>query len=148
MSLLQTSSVHDYHRQFEMLSAPLRGLPSSVLEAAFINGLRPDIQVELRQLESVGLLGKMRAAQKIEDKQLALRVYQDGHMQCWPKPTRLDIFASARECDDSCPSSHAPSTTCSFNHQLTITPHFPTRTRRLPHKDTTHTTPPWMDLSS
>ena len=73
----------------------------------------------------------MRAAQKIEDKQLALRAYQDGHTQRWPKPTRLDIFASARECDDSCASSHAPSTTCSFNHQLTITPHFPTRTRRL-----------------
>ena len=36
----------------------------------------------------------MRAAQKIEDKQLALRAYQDGHMQRWSKPTRLDTFAS------------------------------------------------------
>ena len=43
MSLLQTSSVHDYRRQFEMLSTPLRGLPSSILEAAFVNGLRSDI---------------------------------------------------------------------------------------------------------
>ena len=47
MSLLQTSSIHDYRRQFEMLSAPFRGLSSSVLEAAFVNGLRPDIQAKL-----------------------------------------------------------------------------------------------------
>ena len=36
----------------------------------------------------------MRAAQKIKDKQLTLRAYQDGHMLRWYKPTRLDSFAS------------------------------------------------------
>ena len=35
MSLIQTSTVQDYWRQFEMLSTPLHELPSSVLKAAW-----------------------------------------------------------------------------------------------------------------
>ena len=43
MSLLETSIIQEYHRQFKMISAPLRGVSQSVLEAAFVNGLRPNI---------------------------------------------------------------------------------------------------------
>ena len=43
MSLFQTSIVHEYRRQFEVLLAPLCELPPSVLEATFVNGLRPDV---------------------------------------------------------------------------------------------------------
>ena len=85
MSLLQTSIVQEYRRQFEMLSAPLQELPPSVLEAAFVNGLRPDIQAELRQLDPTGLVGKMRAAQRIEEKQRTLEAYHAGTLPRWPK---------------------------------------------------------------
>ena len=85
MSLLQTSTVQEYRRQFEMLSAPLQELPPSVLEAAFVNGLRPDIQAELRQLDPTGLVGKMRAAQRIEEKQRTLEAYHAGTLPRWPK---------------------------------------------------------------
>ena len=85
MSLLQTSTVQEYQRQFEMLSAPLRELPPSVLEAAFVNGLRPDIQAELRQLDPTGLVGKMRATRRIEEKQRTLEAYHAGTLPRWPK---------------------------------------------------------------
>ena len=85
MSLLQTSTVQEYRRQFEVLSAPLRELPSSVIEAAFVNGLRPDIQAELRQLDLSGLVGKMRTAQRIEEKQRTLEAYHARTLPRWPK---------------------------------------------------------------
>ena len=68
-----------------MLSAPLRELPPSVLEVAFVNGLRPDIQAELRQLDPSGLLGKMRVAQRIEEKQRTLEAYHVGILPRWLK---------------------------------------------------------------
>ncbi|XP_019054932.1 PREDICTED: uncharacterized protein LOC109115387 [Nelumbo nucifera] len=78
LSLRQSTTVKEYRRQFEVLSVPLRDLPESVLEAAFVNGLRPDIQSELRQMEPVGLMRKMVAAQKIKEKNQALWAYQSG----------------------------------------------------------------------
>ena len=89
MSLLQTSTVQEYCCQFKMISTPLRGVSQFVLEAAFVNGLRSDIQAKFRQLESAGLVGKMRIAQKIEDKQMALRAYQVGLLPRWSKPTQV-----------------------------------------------------------
>ena len=86
MFLLQTTTVQDYRQQFELLSAPLLGLPSSVLEAAFMNGLRPNIQAELRQIAPLGLPIKMRMVQRIEEKQMALEVYQAGLLPWWLKP--------------------------------------------------------------
>ena len=85
MSLLQTSTVQENRQQFEMLSAPLQELPPSMLEAAFVNGLRLDIQEELQQLDPSGLLGKMRAAQRIEEKQRTLEAYHAGILPRWPK---------------------------------------------------------------
>ena len=65
---------------------PLRGLPSSMLKSPFKNGLRLDIQVKLLQLEPVGFMGKMRATQKIEEKQMALETYHIGLLPNWLKP--------------------------------------------------------------
>ena len=50
-----------------------------------MNGLRPNIQAELHQLESVRLLGKMRATQKIEKNHLALEVCHTDLFLQWPK---------------------------------------------------------------
>ena len=94
MSLLQTSSVQEYRHQFELLSTPLQGLPTSVLKPTFINGLRLDIQAELHQLEPVGLSRKMRAAQKIEDKKMALRAYHAGEIPRWHKTPALNPLLS------------------------------------------------------
>ena len=67
-----------------------------MLKAAFINGLRPDIQAELRQLEPVGLSGKMTAAQNIEDKQMALKAYHVSEIPRWHKPSSLSSLLSHR----------------------------------------------------
>ena len=38
-ALRQTSSVREFCRRFEVLSAPLRDVAKAVLESAFVNGL-------------------------------------------------------------------------------------------------------------
>ena len=63
-----------------------------MLEATFVNGLRPNVQAELRQLELMGLMEKMRAAQKFE-KQLTLQAYHSGLLPRWPKPIPVAPFA-------------------------------------------------------
>ena len=77
-----------------MFSAPLRELPPSVLEAAFVNGLRSDIQAELRELDPSGLVGKMRAAQRIEEKQRTLEAYHVGTLPRWPNTSFLSQRAT------------------------------------------------------
>ena len=46
-TLRQSSSVHDFHRRFEVLSVSLNEVAKVVLESAFVNGLREDIRAEL-----------------------------------------------------------------------------------------------------
>ena len=67
-ALLQSSSVHDFRRRFEVLPAPLKEVADAMLESAFVNDLREDIRAELRLWAPVGLSQMMRVAQQIEDK--------------------------------------------------------------------------------
>lgn len=76
LSLQQTTSVKEFRRHFEVFSAPLKGLPDVVLEAAFVNGLRADIQAEIRQVNPIEPATKMILARRIEDKLLALESYK------------------------------------------------------------------------
>ncbi|XP_010270441.1 PREDICTED: uncharacterized protein LOC104606771 [Nelumbo nucifera] len=96
LSLCQSTTVKEYRRHFEVLSAPLRDLPESVLEAAFVNGLHPDIQTELRQMEPVGLFRKMVAAQKIEEKNQALWAYQSSSFPRGPATSLSGIHFNSR----------------------------------------------------
>ena len=55
LALRQTSSVGEYRRSFELLSALFPDLPETVLENAFVNGLQEEIKTELRLWEPKGL---------------------------------------------------------------------------------------------
>lgn len=74
----------------------LRDLPDSVLEATFFNGLRPDIQAELRQWSPRGLEQKMIIAQCIEDKLLAFGFYKPEYTYKWPKTSPSGTHFSNR----------------------------------------------------
>lgn len=96
LSLRQTTTVKEFRRHFEVLSAPLKGLPDAVLEAAFVNGLRADIQAELRQVNPTGLAAKMILAQRIEDKLVALESYRFLSSQRWSKSQPSGAHFSTR----------------------------------------------------
>eukprot|EP00257_Ricinus_communis_P028075 XP_025015489.1 uncharacterized protein LOC112536827 [Ricinus communis] len=87
LALKQTTTVKEFRRQFEIIAAPLKGLAEDVLEAAFVNGLRPDMQAELRQWSPFGLDKKMQVAQKIEEKLKALGQYNQTTQNRWANST-------------------------------------------------------------
>lgn len=104
-SLQQTTTVREYRRQFEVLSAPLSDLSESILEIVFRKGHQPDIRAELRLMDPMGLPKRMRMAQQIEDKNIAMQLYQrnspfhlglifqemwlDNFLQCLPLPLQV-----------------------------------------------------------
>ena len=55
LALRQEGSVRDYRRRFETMAAPLTGVSKEALEGRFVNGLRLDIQAELRMLQPIEL---------------------------------------------------------------------------------------------
>ena len=71
LALQQTSSVGEYRRNFELLSALFPDLPETMLENAFVNGLQEEIKTELRLWEPKGLSWVMKVAQMLEETNLA-----------------------------------------------------------------------------
>lgn len=63
----------EYRRAFETLAASVTGMTEEVLESTFINRLKPDIKIEVRLLSPVGLGQLMEVAQKVEDRNSALK---------------------------------------------------------------------------
>lgn len=61
----------EYRERFEMLIAPLKHDERGMLESVFINGLRDEIQAELRLHDSRSLEELMDRALLIEDKNVA-----------------------------------------------------------------------------
>lgn len=53
----------EYRRESEMLAALLIGIPDEVMESTCLNGLKPDIEVEVRLLGPWGLGQIMKTAQ-------------------------------------------------------------------------------------
>ena len=51
LALVQDGNVREYRRRFIELSAPLEGVSDEVALGIFINGLKPEIKMELRILE-------------------------------------------------------------------------------------------------
>ena len=68
LALTQDSSVREYHRKFIELSAPLENITDELALGNFINGLKPEIWVEVRIMEPRNLGRAMDLAQKIEEK--------------------------------------------------------------------------------
>lgn len=73
LAVKQEGSVAEFRRTFKTLAAPVVGLTEEVLESTFINGLKPEIKVEVRLLSPIGLGQLMEVAQKVEDRNLALK---------------------------------------------------------------------------
>lgn len=77
LSIRQEGTVAEYHRTFEEWAAPVRGLTDEVLESTFTNGLHPLIRAEVLSREVRGLKQTMRAAQLVEDRNIAMQSYGD-----------------------------------------------------------------------
>ncbi|GAU13154.1 hypothetical protein TSUD_112140, partial [Trifolium subterraneum] len=68
LSLKQKTTVMEYRDKFELLIAPLRREERVMLESIFLNGLKDEIQAELRLYESHDLTDLMDRALLIEEK--------------------------------------------------------------------------------
>lgn len=69
----QTGSVMEYRERFELLMAPLKRHERGMLESIFINGLRDDIQAELKLHSTRGLNAVMDRALLIEERNEAMK---------------------------------------------------------------------------
>ena len=67
LSLRQDGSIWDYLRAFKSLAATIETVQERIQESTFINGLKPDIKVEVRIMKPTGLSEVMKFAQKVED---------------------------------------------------------------------------------
>ncbi|XP_058761532.1 uncharacterized protein LOC131634920 [Vicia villosa] len=68
LSLKQKGSVGEYREKFEMMVAPLRREERIMLDSIFLNGLKDEIQAELKLHESQDLAELMDRALLIEEK--------------------------------------------------------------------------------
>ncbi|KAF8393178.1 hypothetical protein HHK36_021419 [Tetracentron sinense] len=76
LALVQEGSVREYRQKFIELSAPLENASDEVALGNFINGLKPDIRVEVRILEPNNLSRAMDLAQKIEEKLVVTKAHK------------------------------------------------------------------------
>ena len=73
LALRQWGSVKDYRLSFETLASLLEGMPKTLLEGQFLNGLKPDIQAEMRVLRPNGQWQMMDVAQRIKERNLVVQ---------------------------------------------------------------------------
>ena len=86
LAVRQRGSMAAYRREFEILATPLKGISEEVMESTFMNGLLPEIRVELRPLQPYGLGHLMEMAQRVEGRNLAMRA---AHEPNGPKSTKM-----------------------------------------------------------
>ena len=77
LAVRQQGIVAAYWREFEILMTPLKGISEEVMESTFMNGLLPDIRAELCLLQPYGLGHLMEMAQRVEDRNLAMRTARE-----------------------------------------------------------------------
>lgn len=73
LGIKQTGSVADFRREFEMMFASMTGLSDEVLESTFVKGLKAEIRAEIRVLKPIRLGPIMDMAQRLEEKNQALK---------------------------------------------------------------------------
>ena len=64
LAVRQQGTVAAYQWEFEIMATPLKGISDKVMESTFMNGLLPEIQVELSLLQPYGLGHLMEMAQR------------------------------------------------------------------------------------
>lgn len=74
MTIKQEGTYAEYHRKFEIYSAPLPNLEETVLVTVFLNGLRPSLKAAVVSRRPVGLDQCMLEAQSIDDRDLAFKL--------------------------------------------------------------------------
>ncbi|KAF4367925.1 hypothetical protein F8388_002536 [Cannabis sativa] len=84
----QATSVQEYRRQFEALAASMGQMSDQALFAAFVNGLKMEVQGPLRLLEPNGLIKAMELAESIEANQALVRNSRIGPSKSSPGPIR------------------------------------------------------------
>ncbi|KAF4363727.1 hypothetical protein G4B88_000956 [Cannabis sativa] len=77
-SLRQTESVQDYRRKLESLVAAMGTMGDQGLQAAFVNGLKIEIQGPLRLLHTNGLIRAMELSESIEANHALVRNHRVG----------------------------------------------------------------------
>lgn len=73
LSIKQTGSVMEYRERFEMLIAPLNREERIMLDGIFLNGLKEEIQAELKLFEARSLSELMDKALLLEENNLVLQ---------------------------------------------------------------------------
>ncbi|XP_062100900.1 uncharacterized protein LOC133806828 [Humulus lupulus] len=87
--LQQVNSVQEYRRKFEALAASMETMGEAALRAAFLKGLKVEIQAPLRVLEPNGLIHMMELAEQLEATQAltkGLRTGPAGPVRSSPRP--------------------------------------------------------------
>ncbi|KAF4404570.1 hypothetical protein G4B88_005956 [Cannabis sativa] len=87
-SLRQTESVQEYRRKFESLATAMGTMGDQGLQAAFVNGLKMEIQGPLRLLHPNGLIRAMELSESIEANQALVRNYRTGPNRSFTNTTR------------------------------------------------------------
>ena len=86
LAVRQQGTMVAYRREFEILATPLKGILEKVMESTFMNGLLPEIRAELHLLQLYGLGHLMEMAQRVEDRNLAMRAAREPN---GPKSTKM-----------------------------------------------------------
>ena len=94
LAVRQQGTVAAYWREFEILATPLKGISEEVMESMFMNGLLLEIQAELRLLQPYGLGHLMEMAQRVEDRNLAMRAAREPN-----GPKSIKMLSSANRGD-------------------------------------------------
>ncbi|KAF4356518.1 hypothetical protein G4B88_001066 [Cannabis sativa] len=81
-------TLKEYRRQFEALAASMGQMSDQALLAAFVNGLKMEVQGPLRLLEPNGLIKAMELAESIEANQALVRNSWIGPSKSSPGPIR------------------------------------------------------------
>ena len=89
LAMRQQGTVAAYRREFEILATPLKGISEKVMESTFMNGLLFEIRAELRLLQPYGLGHLMEMAQRVEDRNLAMRAARKPNGPNGPKSTKM-----------------------------------------------------------
>ncbi|XP_062088454.1 uncharacterized protein LOC133795014 [Humulus lupulus] len=134
--LQQVTSVQEYRRRFEALAASVEIMGEAALQAAFLKGLKVEIQAPLRILEPNGLLHMMELAEQIEANQAftkSFRTGPSGPIRAHPRPplTSLSLPEHSKGTFVISPSSSSSSSLTLTSPKPAAAPATSTAYRRL-----------------
>ena len=84
----QETTVEDYLEKYEALASPLCNLPDAVMEGAFMNRLKSEVQVEVRMMKPTNLAQMIEVAQLVEERNKVPYLGWAGVGGPWVKNTK------------------------------------------------------------